>query len=124
MSPTGPEPARRRPFATRVPESPGILRASGSFGFRGNLGLFVRTGHKVCRASGFVWRAARIGFVRVPCGKAFGAPGPIGPRRAHDTAPALTMAPCPPGLFTGRADVPPRGGLSVADYGNLFNPDS
>jgi hypothetical protein len=40
----------------------------------------------------------------------------------RNTAAALIMAPCSPGRFTGRADMPPLEALSVADYGNFFNP--
>jgi hypothetical protein len=41
--------------------------------------------------------------------QASGSPGPIGPRGAHDTAPALTMAPCSP------PDVHGKGGHAAAE---------
>ena len=120
----GPEPARRRAFATPVSQ-----KARESCGRRVRSAwpaAWVRSCARVARP------AARVGFVRPRRARVrsdamrqgFRRPGPIGPRRAHDTAPALTMAPCSPGMFTGRADLPPLEACSVADYGNLFNQDS
>jgi hypothetical protein len=89
----------------RVPGSFGRGKTRVSFGFHGRLG-FGRGG---------------LGF-RMRC-EGSGAPVRSDPQ-PHATAPALTMAPCSPRLFTGKADMPPREASSVADYGNIFNPDS
>jgi hypothetical protein len=130
------EPAARVGFVRR--------RRVGSFGFREGLGSFVRTGyHGLLRASGFVrilrrrgfrslqrirlpampWGSfgrGELGFVRVQIRQSSVAPGPIGPRGAHDTAPALTWR-LALLVSSGRAAMPPAEALSIADHRNLIN---
>jgi hypothetical protein len=71
--------------------------------------------------SGSFGNLCALGFVWMRRGTASGDPVRW-LRRAHDTAPALTIALSSPRMFTGKAATPPRETCSVADYGNSFNP--
>lgn len=99
-------------------------RGSGSFGFQagpgfgrahGSEGTAARVGSvRPRRSPGLAWQSLRARVrsdgVRHGCRR----PGPIGPGRADDAAPALTMALWPPGCSRGKAAMPPPEGVQCS----------